>query len=302
LLAADHVYVVPPSRLLPLPFEALPIDDEAFLADRVAITYLPDASALRLLEERPAGSGPMVVFADPSSDAALDGSPTLRSAALIPLPEARKEARHVATKDATLWIGSAARTERVAESGSSSVLHFATHAVVDEFSRASTGLLLAGPHGLLTPDDIAAVPLRADLVALSGCRTVGGSTYLGEGTFGVARSFLVSGARSVVTSAWDVEDGAARRFMELFYQNLREGRARDESLRLAQAEMKRQGYPLRDRCAFTLTGVGHAPVAALAGAAPLEAGGITLPIWIALGLAAFLLVRLFLFKSRRHPA
>jgi hypothetical protein len=43
-------------------------------------------------------------------------------------------------------------------------------------------------------------------------------------------------------------------------------------------------------------------VAALAGAAPLEAGGITLPIWMALGLAAFLLVRLFLFKSRRHPA
>jgi CHAT domain-containing protein len=69
--------------------------------------------------------------------------------------------------------------------------------------------------------------------------------------------------RTVVASWWDVEDAAARRFMELFYGRLKEGVDRDRALSGARAEMAREGYPARDRLAFALIGATATPVTAL---------------------------------------
>jgi CHAT domain-containing protein len=107
---------------------------------------------------------------------------------------------------------------------------------------------------------------HADLVTLSGCQTKGGYPILGEGTLGLTRAFLLAGSRSVVSSLWDVEDEAASRFMDLFYAGLRQGLPRDESLRQARRRLAEEGVPPRDHAAFVLTGVGHEPVAAMAGA------------------------------------
>ena len=90
--------------------------------------------------------------------------------------------------------------------------------------------------------------------------------------FGLQRSFLIAGARSVVTSLWDVEDRAAARFMSLFYHGLKSGQPRDESMRAARAEMAREGFKHRDRSAFVLTGVGDQPGAAVAAPASRGAG------------------------------
>ena len=294
LEGARRVYVVPPSYVLPLPFEALPLDDESTLADRAAVAYLPGATALAALGKRPVGGGRMVVFADPSVVEAAGSSGSWRSAARVPLPEARREADAVATRDADVWIGSEATAARLASCGAAPVIHFATHATIDESSSASTGLVLAGEDGLLGPDDIALVSLTADLVTLSGCSTASGFTFLGEGTFGVARAFLLAGTRSVVTSAWDVEDGAARRFMELFYDHLREGQPRADALRLAQLAMRSEGFPLRDRAAFLLTGIGHEPVASLAGASRRGPG--LPPLRVAAALSVALIAVFFAFR------
>jgi hypothetical protein len=118
---------------------------------------------------------------------------------------------------------------------------------------------------MLTAGEIRSRSYRADLVTLSGCATSAGLTVVGEGTYGLPRSFLLAGARSVVASAWKVEDAAAARFMERFYDGLRAGRPRDVALQEARRGLAREGSPLRDRAAFVLFGIRHEPVSSLAG-------------------------------------
>jgi CHAT domain-containing protein len=121
--------------------------------------------------------------------------------------------------------------------------------------------------------------LRADLVVLSACRSGVGHAVLGEGAFGLPRSLLVAGCRSVVGSLWDVEDAATRRFMRRFYRELTAGRPRDRALREAGRALEREGVPYRDWAGFFLTGVGHEPVAALA--RPSAISLLRMPGWFA---------------------
>jgi CHAT domain-containing protein len=140
------------------------------------------------------------------------------------------------------------------------VLHFATHAYEDPRDPAGGGLLLAGEVPVLSPAGVETLGVAMDLVTLAGCGTLGTLAHPGEGTFGLARAFLVSGARTVVTTRWAVSDRAASRFMEAFYGGLRAGRARDTSLGEARAQLAAAGFPPRDCWAFALLGVGDRPL------------------------------------------
>ena len=105
------------------------------------------------------------------------------------------------------------------------VIHFATHAVVDERSAARTVLALApdgSDNGLVGPGDLAALRLDADLVVLSGCRTAGGVLVEGEGVQGLTAPLIQAGARSVVASQWRIADRGTIPFIQAFYQALAE--------------------------------------------------------------------------------
>src|SRR6185369_3035055 len=80
------------------------------------------------------------------------------------------------------------------------VIHFATHALVDDRTAARTALVLApgeGESGFVGPGDLAALQLDADLVVLSACRTAAGVVLGGEGIQGLTAPLLQAGARSV---------------------------------------------------------------------------------------------------------
>ena len=108
------------------------------------------------------------------------------------------------------------------------VIHFATHAVVDERSVSRTVLALApggGESGLIGPGDLAALRLDADLVVLSGCRTAGGVVVEGEGVQGLTAPLIQAGTRSVVASQWRIGDRSTIAFIQDFYQALAAGHA-----------------------------------------------------------------------------
>src|SRR5258707_4878921 len=83
-----------------------------------------------------------------------------------------------------------------------------------------TGIVLAGANALdedaakagiedgwVTAEEIALMDLRGtELVMLSACQTGLGDIKTGEGVYGLRRAFLYAGARTLVTSLFEVPD------------------------------------------------------------------------------------------------
>ena len=117
------------------------------------------------------------------------------------------------------------------------LFHFATHAQVDEENADHSFLAFSK----VRPEDqhlyLADLYLRvlpAQLVTLSACQTHVGPIQDGEGVASLAKGFSYAGAKSIVTSLWDIEDQAAMEIMQSFYKNLEKGMKKDDALRLAK--------------------------------------------------------------------
>lgn len=100
-----------------------------------------------------------------------------------------------------------------------SVLHFATHGTFDAAAPMRSSLVLSDGRRAdpVTAADLFADPFPADLVVLSACETGMGEAVAGDDFLGLARSFYLGGARTVVNSLWPVSDEGTRLFMEHFH-------------------------------------------------------------------------------------
>jgi len=116
-------------------------------------------------------------------------------------------------------------------------IHLATHGVIDEDFPARSAVILT-LTGL--PDPLEQVlhnkpvfdgrlsvreiqrgwDVKAELVTLSACETALGRDAGGEGFVGFTQALLMSGARSVCLSLWEVSDIATALLMQRFYANL----------------------------------------------------------------------------------
>ncbi|WP_296618411.1 CHAT domain-containing protein [Marivirga sp.] len=148
------------------------------------------------------------------------------------------------------YMDTEASEETVKEINSPSVFHIATHGFFTEkedrnpgnsFNKnelsdnplLNTGLLLKGAGdvlaktrfnyniepGILTAYEAMNLNLdKTDLVVLSACETGLGEVHGGEGVFGLQRSFLVAGAKTLVMSLFKVSDEATEKLMVSFYE------------------------------------------------------------------------------------
>ena len=113
---------------------------------------------------------------------------------------------------------------------------------------AGANLTLAGKRiavpdaedGILTAADVVSELDLAStaLVVLSACETGLGEVEVGEGVFGLSRSFGLAGAQTLVMSLWQVDDTVTQETMDLFYTHLAAGRSCSASLKEAQLAMK----------------------------------------------------------------
>ena len=93
----------------------------------------------------------------------------------------------------------------------------------------------AAQDGFLRLTDIYNMRLAADVVVLSACQTALGRDVRGEGLVGLTRGFLHAGARSVVSTLWEVRDRQTSELMTRFYEAmLRDGLTPGAALRRAQ--------------------------------------------------------------------
>jgi CHAT domain-containing protein len=172
---------------------------------------------------------------------------------LARLPFTRREAAAIAAlagPSASIALDFDASRERLlaADLRDYSVLHLATHGLVDSRDASLSGLVLSlvdatgnARPGFVGLRDIYQLRLGADLVVLSACRTALGTDAGGEGLIGFTRGFMHAGAPRVVASLWDVQDDSTAAFMEAFYRRLlRDRLPAATALRRAQLDLKGQ--------------------------------------------------------------
>jgi len=190
--------------------------------------------------------------ATPAAPAALDR--VLRSgegAELVRLPFTGLEAERIASVlpagDVVKATGFAANADALKRGAANGfrIVHFATHGVLNTRTPELSGLVLSlideqgrPQDGFLRLHEVENLHLNADLVVLSGCETARGRRVDGEGTIGLTRGFLETGARAVVASLWRVDDLATAELMQAFYTNLlRRKLAAPAALRAAQQQL-----------------------------------------------------------------
>jgi CHAT domain-containing protein len=127
------------------------------------------------------------------------------------------------------------------------ILHFATHAVLDEQNPERSGVLLtpapASEDGLLQIREIVPLHLDGRIVVLSSCRSASGTVLRGEGVLGIARAFFQAGAHTVVASLWPLRDDDGAALFDRFYAHLGAGLSVSRALRAAQRDRIAAGAP-----------------------------------------------------------
>ncbi|WP_452228973.1 CHAT domain-containing protein [Lacinutrix sp. MEBiC02404] len=176
--------------------------------------------------------------------------------------------------DSQLYHLKTATEDNLKEVESPKVLHIATHGYfisdknstlsdnkffgvsanyVQDNSLLKSGLLFTGAqntvdgniiklsnNGILTAQEAKSLDLKGtDLVVLSACETGKGDRMVGEGVYGLQRSFMLAGAKSVIMSFWNVNDETTQKLMIYFYTNwIEKNIPKQEAFRLAKLKLK----------------------------------------------------------------
>jgi CHAT domain-containing protein len=269
LVAGDGVLHFIPFAALPAPYTG---EGRPLIADH-EIVNLPSASVLVSLRrrniDRQQPTKAVAVIADPvferddpritlkttedrpRRDYAVTRDASLRMPRLF---YAEREASEIMalspSKQSVAALGLNATREFVlsGQLNSYSVIHFATHGMNNSKDPELSGIALSmfnksgePENGLLQLHDIYSLRLSADLVVLSSCNTALGKNFPGEGPLGLTQGFMASGAQSVLSTLWKVDDEATAEFMRYFYKGMmQEGLRPAAALRNAQIEMRQQ--------------------------------------------------------------
>ena len=254
-----RLVVIPDGPLHRVPWDLLRLSDGHYLVERYAISVAPSASILAELWRHPksgqADAVPLLAFGDPAFGVldSAEGSQRLEGSGR----EARLVARYSPHAEVRLRERASAGYLKHTPLDRFRVIHFASHALVDERSVTRSMLALAPDRdesGRVSPGDLAALRLDADLVVLSGCRTAGGVVVEGEGIQGLTAPLIQAGARSVVASLWRIGDQSTIGIVGAFYRSLAMGLPVGDALRAAKLDALRRGRPAREWAAFTLVG------------------------------------------------
>ena len=252
------IIVVPHAILSYLPFAALIDSRGRYLVESYALLSLPSAGSLPVLREndspgRSAGTSILAPF--PTE---LPGTRAEALAVSRNLARARTFLGRTATE-------SALRTALL----SSSIVHVASHAILNSVSPMFSRVELSQPAAVQPADDgrlevheLLGIPVKSRLVFLSGCETgagTAGSTSFrrGQDYATLSQAFLYAGARDVVATLWKIDDERGAAFATRFYGQLA-NRPAVEALAVAQRQMIHDVYLSTPRfwAAYTLTGSG----------------------------------------------
>jgi CHAT domain-containing protein/tetratricopeptide (TPR) repeat protein len=251
LEGAEHLVIVPHGPLHGVPFHALASPDGSYLADAVAISYVPSADVYErcIRDNRPPGQRLFLV--------GVDGDD---------LPWVRQELREIAEiwPDAQSRLGKrATRAALQRQAGRFDILHVATHAVARSDNPSFSSIRLA--DSWLTGNDLADIARGARLVTLAACETGVGTVGPGDEVLGLTRGLLAGGCPAAVASLWPVSDRTTALLMPRFYGALRDGHGPAEAIRLAMPHVREAFDHPYFWAPFVVMGDGRRPITGAVG-------------------------------------
>jgi CHAT domain-containing protein len=250
LARGEKLIIVPHGVLHYLPFQALKAPDGKYLVEKFPISNLSSASLLKFIQEKRKSVGEsLLAFGNPDF-----GIPAMQ------LKYAEQEVKDIGLyfPNAKILLGADATKQNAQNlSGNYNLLHFATHADLNEEAPLETSLLLArdksGEIAKLTVQDIFQLRLKTSLVVLSACETMLGSLSNGDELIGFNRAFFYAGTPSIITTLWKIDDRASSLLMNEFYRNLK-SLGKSQALRSAQLSVKEKFDHPYFWAAFILSG------------------------------------------------
>lgn len=236
---SQQLLIVPNGALNFLPFEALLTSQEnscqfstyPYLIHQFEIAYSYSAALYRELLQREQEGGSFIGFA-PQFDGNYGFNTLYRNAESI---QAAK--KYFAGE---IFLRDQATIEQfIALAPKNQIIHLATHAKANRQAGDFSFIVFAdgnGGYDSLYTRDVYLLALDAELVLLSACETAVGQLHQGEGIISLARGFLYAGARSIMTTLWQINDQANYTLTARLYQKLKKGKRKSEALREAKLE------------------------------------------------------------------
>lgn len=228
-LMHKNLIIIPDGLLNYIPFATLIDNNSKYLIENHTVSYINSATLLKQLQSKQINNHNLLAFAPSFSN----------NNSLLPLPNNKKEADNCLNyfKGSALKNENATLTKFNTESPKYSILHLATHAVFNDYNPEYSFLAFSenpGKENLLYTKDLYNLKLNADLVTLSACESGIGELKRGEGLMSLARGFYFSGAKSIASTLWKINDASATNLMDNFYLNLSKGSTKNSALQKAQ--------------------------------------------------------------------
>ena len=236
-----RVMIVADGALHGLNFETLPVPGAArhYWIEDVEIQIAPGLSLLAADRPAPPAARSLLLIGDAVPAAAE--FPALKYASA----EIANISKYFPSPGAAVYTGARASPAAYKEAtpGRFSFVHFTAHAAANLVSPLDSAVILSGPENAykLYARDVADVPLHAELVTVSACRSAGERAYSGEGLIGFAWAFLRAGANRVIAGLWDVDDRSTADLMDRLYAGIDAGQTPAQALRAAKLALLAQG-------------------------------------------------------------
>lgn len=164
---------------------------------------------------------------------------------LDPLPFAREEVKELGV----IWSTDLTNSSKKALLEAfeiCSIVHFAGHTLIDDNSIDHQLVLNADYNkksNTLSLTEISRSSCNNELVVLSACNSGVGKFFPGEGVLSLSKGLIYSGASSVVSTLWSINDQSSARIMKDFHAGLKDGLNKDEALRKAQLAYLKNADP-----------------------------------------------------------
>ncbi|WP_452228611.1 CHAT domain-containing protein [Lacinutrix sp. MEBiC02404] len=220
----NKLIIVSDYTLQNLPFESLKKDNRYLIEDfEISYTY-----SLSFLEKNKKlnrdAKQELIAFAPKSFT--YDNLKTL--------PRSEDEAKTISQLlNGKVFVDTSAnKTNFFKEINKYKIIHLATHANAND----SISPWIAFKNNKLYLNELYTTKNQAELVVLNACNSSLGEIKSGEGVFSLARGFFYSGANSVISSLWNVNDKSNAAITTSFYKYVKDGKTKSASLRQAKLD------------------------------------------------------------------